>query len=181
MADLVTWNTVKTRLGLSDSEQINVESLISVASAAADRFTNRNLAAATYTLLIDGSGSKKLLLPDWPINSVSAVYVNSDREYTDESEVTDFVIYPYGMLWRDVVWPEAPQAVKIECNLGFSIVPADLENAVIELVAYYRARQLDNAIGIRSITSPDGINTAFELSMPMAARTILQSYNKVNL
>lgn len=181
MADLVTWSTVKTRLGLDDSEQTNVEALISVASAAADRYTNRNLAAADYTLLLDGTGSKKLLLPDWPINSVSAVYVDRCREYEADTEVADFLIYKHGMLWRDIEWPEVPQAVKVECNLGYSDVPADLENAVIELVAYYRARQLDNAIGIRSITSPDGINTAFELSMPMAARTILESYKKVNV
>ncbi len=181
MADLVTWSTVKARLGLDDSEQTNVEALISVASAAADRYTDRNLAAADYTLLLDGSGSKRLLLPDWPINTVAAVYVDTNRKYGVGSEVTDYVTYTHGMLYRAGGWPEQPQAVKIECNLGYSTVPADLENAVVELVAYYRARQLDNAIGIRSITSPDGINTAFELSMPMAARTILEAYKKAEL
>jgi hypothetical protein len=182
MADLVTWEKVQDRLNLDDSEETNVASLISAASAVADSYTGRNLAASTYTLYLDGTGRTILQLPDWPINTITSVNVDTNRSYSDSSLITDYLSYDeIGLLRRESGWPEVPQAIKIVCNLGYNPVPADLENAAIELVAYYRARQRTDAIGIRSITSPDGINTAFELDMPLAARHILDRYRRVEV
>lgn len=180
MAELTTWAKAQERLGYTAGEKAVVEGWIAAACAAADTYTNRKLAAADYTLQLDGPGRQVLQLPQWPINSVTSVHQDATRAFGAATEVTDYVQYDdIGHLWRQTGWSEGRATIQVVCNLGYSTVPADLENAVIELVSYYYERQKAQAIGIRAITSPDGINTAYELEAPLGVRRTFARYRKV--
>lgn len=180
---LVSWQYVKDILGLDASEQAATENLINAASASANRFTNRLLAARDHVRILDGSGRPELLLPEYPINSIARLCIDVTRVFSADSEVTAYLFdAETGQLIYEAGFPEAWQCVKVEWNAGYvpgSTVPTDLQLAVVEIVDWYRNRIRGDAIGIRAIQNPDGIMTQFELDLPLSARSKLGSYVKV--
>jgi len=148
MADLTTWSTVQNRFTLDASRQSETEQLISVASVRAEHYTGRVLAAEDKTFTLDGTGTQKLIIGENPINSVASVYVDSKRNFTADTEVTDYVIRSeLGQLWRDGAWPRGVANIQVTANVGFDTVPADLEESVIQLVGYWLDSPAINWIG----------------------------------
>lgn len=138
MADLTLWATVKSRFDLEDAQQAEVENLISVATARAEHYTGRVLAAEERTFYVSGDGVARLMLEQWPINSVSAVYIDSTQEFAAASEVTDYkIVSDLGALYRAGGWPSGWNNVKITANIGYASIPADLEESVVQLVGYW--------------------------------------------
>lgn len=138
MADLTTWSVVQGRFSLDASEQTEIERLISLATARCERYTGRTLAAADVTLQLDGTGAQTLDLGEWPINSVESVHVDPDRMFGSDSEVTDYVVLSNrGHLYRDDYWTRGTYNVKVVANVGYSTVPDDLEESIVQLVGYW--------------------------------------------
>lgn len=138
MSDLTTWATVQTRLGLTTEQQSEAERYITVASARAEQYTRRVLAADDVNLLLDGSDRIVLDLKEWPINSVSSVKVDPTRQFSADSEVSDYTIRSdLGHLIGRSAWPRGVANIKVEANVGYATVPADLEESIIQLVGYW--------------------------------------------
>lgn len=138
MADLTTWATVQTRLNLDASQQAETERYITVASVRAEQYTRRTLAAVDDTFLLDGTGRVALDLGQWPVNSVTSVHVDNTRAFTPDTEVTDYIIRSdIGHLVGATSWPRGIANVRVVANVGYTSVPADLEESVIQLVGYW--------------------------------------------
>jgi hypothetical protein len=77
------------------------------------------------TVVLDGSGTETLLLPDWPVSDLT---VN-----VEGVPVTDFeVSAPSGVLRRYARWPDKLGAIAVLYTHGYDPIPADIADAVLE-------------------------------------------------
>lgn len=176
---LTDFATVKARLPqVLDTDQSEIEALIDAASALANQYARRRLAAREYTVELDGSGRDTLVLPAYPIGEVSAVYIDSARAFPDASAVTDYVRYDdEGILYRAAGWPAEKKNVRVVYTAGLDPVPADLRDAVLEVVAYNLRRfRGDAIIGVKSMSLSQGLTTQYELTIPVNAQRVFESY-----
>jgi hypothetical protein len=174
---LVTWATAKARLGLVDADQDQTVFLINSASRKANDYARRHLAAADYVVRLDGSGRPTLVLPQYPVNSITDVRIDPDRGFGVDTVVTDYVSYDsVGVLYRTSGrWPRGRQVIQVTYNAGYSHVPEDLQEAVLEAVAWSLRRIASNQIGTRSL-SGDGMTAEYELTIPTNAQRVFESY-----
>jgi hypothetical protein len=178
---LTTWARAKLFLALQDSDQTMAEYLINGATEIAEDLARRKLKARVLTQDLDGSGREKLIVPTYPINSVTSLYQDSARAFgvsTLLTEGTDFLVYSdegflvnlYG------VWPEGRKTIRLTWPGGLTTVDERLQDAAIECVSWNLKRFRGSSIGVRSISAPDGLNTAMELEIPLNARRVFESY-----
>ncbi|TVQ38478.1 MAG: hypothetical protein EA384_09100 [Spirochaetaceae bacterium] len=178
---LVSWEEVQERLAMADGDHVAIEPLIDTASARANTYTGRKLAARVQTLVLDGPGSCKLILPDWPINSVTSVHVDPTRVWAPEYEVTDFVAYAEtGILLRNSSWGTGRQTIRIIANLGYETVPDDLRESIIQLVAYWNGSPGIGWISAAESVRGGAYQTHYvgQLDLPFQVRTIWDSYRR---
>jgi hypothetical protein len=177
---LVTWEKLKSLFGIStDDSQPHYEDLINSASAVANRYTGRRLAARDYTVVLDGCGCKSLLLPEYPVQSVTSLFIDTTRTFSTEAEITDYLLYAeHGEIYYEGLFPDVRQSVKVIYNAGFNPIPEDLQAAVAEIVAWMERRLYEKGvgIGIRQIQGPAGGSTEYEMTIPLAAQRKLDLY-----
>jgi hypothetical protein len=142
--DLTTLEKVRAHIGTDVDARVDatLAALISSSSAWVVSQLGRNILSATYTETRDGDGSRRLLLKNFPVSSVTSLSVDgvtiparaslSDDGYVLRSDGLDLVGY---------VFARGVQNVSIVYVAGYSATPADLEQAVNEHVALrYRDR-----------------------------------------
>jgi hypothetical protein len=135
------------------------------------------------TFTLDGTGWRSLIINEWPINSVASVYIDSERNFGSETEVTDYVIRSnLGQLWRDRVWPRGVANIEVTANVGYDPVPADLEESAIQLVGYWLDAPAINWIG-----GEEGAEAGYQaqytgaMDIPFQVAKIWHEYRKVPL
>jgi len=180
--DLVTWEQVKAVLNLDDDRRELVEFLISAASAQAEKFAGRFLAARDVSLKMDARGGRELLLPSYPVNHTARVSVDPERAFPGDN---DLPVEQYGVkmsagiirLYRGE-FPSGYDMVLFEGNIGYSPVPYDLQQAVIETVSanLRRFAVSGGGVGIKQL-SINGTTTAqYEIDVPVSSRSVFISY-----
>lgn len=178
---LITYNDLETALEIpNSSKQSLYESLINTASMMVKNITGRNLKKDDYELVLDGNGYHSITLPDYPINSVSELNVDINRNFTSDTIVTDFGIYKDVGVIRlyTTLFPTSPLCVKVNYNSGFEVIPPDIKSAVVEIVSFLYNRRNAKLIGKKSVNTGDGISETWELSVPLNALEILNRYKK---
>lgn len=178
---LITWEKAQAILDLEASEQTMTEYFINFASSEAERLTGRTLKANDYTAYLPGTGKATIITPQYPINSVTTLKIDSGRDFgsnTEYTENTDFdVDTESGIIYLfDATFPDIRRSVYLEYNAGFSTVPEDLQFAVIDVVAWNYKRYPGKGIGIRKVQSPDGMQTEMEITIPLSAQRIFDRY-----
>jgi hypothetical protein len=181
--DLVTWETVKAALGLDDDQQVQAESLISAASQYAQNIAGRLLAAQDVELYLDGTGARELKLPSFPVNSIASLRIDRTHEFTVETIVEpEMYSEKNGVirLYRDT-FPQQYRTIYFEGNIGYNPVPADLQEAVIEIVAVLISRYKNGGAGIgglKQISAPGAITTQYfdTNDIPLSARKTILGY-----
>lgn len=176
---LVTWETLQTLLNLDMEEQSRYEKLINAASAVANRYTRRKLKARDYTVILDGTGREELLLPEYPVNSVTNLFIDSSRGFGSETEVTDYLVYEdEAIIVYESLFPSLRKSVKVIYNAGYETVPEDLQIAAVEIIAWMASRMNDSGVGvgIRQIQTPGGGSTEYEMTIPLAAQRKLDFF-----
>jgi len=158
-----------------------LELLINQASQIAETKCKRKLATQSLDVVLDAPiGRKKLLLPEYPVVSVTSVYVDSERAWEAESLVTDYYVdTPSAILHRDVGWGTTAQSVRVVFEAGYETVPPDLQGAIVELILWLKRRQPGGNVGVRTLTDPDGTATEIEISMPLHVQRVLFDYARV--
>jgi hypothetical protein len=185
---LATFAEAKAMFGYDDTEQTKVESLINIASARMELYTGRALKARDSTLYLDGTGTNALIVPEWPINSVAHLYVDSSRVYGSGTEIAtasfsimteEGIIVLSGAIFS---YSGARRAVKLEANLGFATThlryPA-LNGACLEFVEWMKSRVAPGTVGKRGEYSIDRVSVSYETEMPINVRAVLDELRKV--
>lgn len=180
---LIDYTYLKTQLNInSDTKQELYEELINSASLIANQITKRKLKASDKTIILDGNGSNILILKEYPVNSVSELYIDEERVFPITTLINplEYGIYlEEGIikLWN-TVFPDKPQTIKVVCNSGFTIIPNDIKHAVVEIVSFLYRRLNSKTIGQKTVSSNNGITENWETSIPLNALDILLKYKR---
>jgi len=177
---LTTWETAKNMLGFADDQQPAVEFLINAVSAAANRISSRRLKARDYDLHLNGTGRNSIVLPEYPIISLSKVYIDSNQEFPPESEINfDMIsINADGGIVRltNRNFPVGIGNIRIIAKLGYDPVPQDLELAVLEAISYNRRRLESGTTGMRQVSVDGTVTSQYELGLPLSIREVFEGY-----
>lgn len=137
--DLSTLANVKEYLRITDTnDDTLLQKILTRTSEWIQKYCNRTFIATTYTEYYDGDGSNELLLDQFPVNSITSCYDDTDREYGADTAitVTDLIIKDAGLIvYDDGFFNKGDHNIKITYNAGYTTIPADLELACIKLVA----------------------------------------------
>jgi len=179
---LITFAYAQGLFGFAAADQTKVETLIDAASAVANLYTHRALAAADHTETLDGTGKTNLILPQFPVNSVASLYVDTDRSFGATTAITDYQYYTDGEIYYAGGFPDIRKCVKVTWNAGYTIsstVPDDIQIAIAEIVQWYLSKFDGDGVGISAIQNPDGIVSRYERDLPYSARQRLGPYKRV--
>ncbi len=187
---LTTWSRYQAIRGTSlapNSDQTVVEYLINSVTEQGEMIAGRRLKARAYGVGLsspydfDGNGRSRMLLPNFPVNSITSVCIDSSRTFAsaDNLAATDYAFDAESgvltLLWG-FVFIEGLLNVRITHNAGFSTVPDRVQLAVIEAVAWNLSRVRGSNIGLRTVSSSaGGISSSYEIEMPLSARRVFES------
>ena len=154
---LVTLKDVKAFVDLrsSDHDEVLKQFINYLSEMVENSWCYRKIKSATYTdELYDGNGTRHLLLRQWPVTAVSSLI--GEREGSALVDGTDFEIEKdEGIiaLIEDGDLPKFPlsiHGIKITYTAGFTVVPADLQMAVLKAVHQEYKRWDKGATGLLS-------------------------------
>lgn len=181
---LISLETARAWFSDLPSVDADLERLIGAASSAAERISRRRLAARDLVVTLDSYGHRTLVLPVYPIQSITHVRIDSSGEFGADTAVTDYVSdAERGMLLRRAGWPRGWQNIQVSYRGGIEVdqVHEEIQRAVAVTAKWMHRREQEQAVGVRSITSPDGINTAIDMLIPVEARSVFEAIQEVRI
>lgn len=155
-----------------------------------ENYIKRTLSYEETTRYLDGPGTEVLVLPDYPISSLDAIYVDSNRSFGDETEEDSDNYYVDDTAGRieklnGIVWPAGRRNIKITYTKGFSSIPDDLRLAGLEVAAikWNESHQGDKRIGVIQSTlrfsEESQTNTFLRTELPKPTQDVLNKYRKI--
>lgn len=182
MADeLTTFAQCQAIFKPASADQDMIETLITAASVWANNYTSRKLKAQTLTEYYDGDGSATLFLNEYPINSVTSIHQDADREFASDTLIDsgDYVYYAdrRKVIGTDTLWYSGIQTIKVIYNAGYAVIPIDLENAMHILIDYWYKSYDAHRFGVTSVGVADS-RIAYEADIPQQVKNILAPYVK---
>ena len=146
-----------------------VTKFINSVSAQFNSLTKRLLKARVITGYYDGDGSPVFMAPQYPINIITSIHIDSDRAYGDDTliDAETYVHYSDGLIRADEdYFSKEPQAVKIIYNAGYgydgAALPGDMITAAEDQIKWLYKRWLKNQEGIEAVTTMNGTTTITE-------------------
>ena len=180
-ADLTTYANVKEYLGLTDdNDEDFIGNLITRASDFIAKYCRRVFQDADYTEYYNGVGNRSICLKQYPVNSVASLHDDLDREYGTDHLIatTDYVIdEDAGILTLDGYrFGAGLKNIKVVYNAGYATIPANLEQACIELVSMkYNTKESE---GIKSEKIGSYSVSYSEAEIPATIKATLTKYIK---
>jgi hypothetical protein len=182
---LVSRDTVLQRLGLDESNVDRVDVLIEWIQDRAELLIGRKLEQAEFTWYLDGTGSNRIVLPVAPITELTALYIDTSREFTDAESTDDYYTnMDNGIITLyNTTTPRMPIVVKVEATAGYTedTLPASLKFAFIEAIKWNLSRWNDGYFGRTNQSTPDGIQVGYEMVLPMGVQRVFESYREVHI
>ena len=171
--DLTTLAKVKLYLDLKmqDADPL-LQQLITSSSAWIKNTLNRDVTQASYTQSFDGRGGKAICLPQYPVTAVSSVSVDGVA-----LAASDFVATDYGVELTSGNFPRGAGRVTVAWTAGYATIPADLDQACVELVAW-RYKEIPNLKTSSKIIGGENINFQ-TTAMPSQVEQLLRQWRKV--
>lgn len=177
-----------------------LERNINSVSSMISKYCNRKFIADTYSEFYKGSGRQKLVLNQYPINTITSVavdsanltagtdYVTSDSTYLDQGIVfkNDGWTW-YGYLTGLVGELTAPvDNIGVVYSAGYTLTPESartlpwgLEDACISMVADTYGTQQDSTVGLKHLTQGKLTYIWSEEQLIKQYSSVLDAYKKV--
>lgn len=171
--DLTTVPALKAWLGITaTTADDQLQRLVTAVSVGVAGFLGRDLHSQERTETFDGTGSDLLLLRQVPVTAVARVLVDGQ-----ELPATSYRMTPLSLVRLGSWWPVGWDNVQVTYTAGYTDVPPDVEQAVLEICGY-RWREKDR-IGLASKGFGQETTTFHLTDMPESARSVLLSYRRV--
>ncbi|MFC8276256.1 hypothetical protein ACFUJR_27745 [Streptomyces sp. NPDC057271] len=131
----------------TEEETATAELLIELAQGVIEDETGQPLEQSTDTVILDGpteddarysggTGSRKLILPRWPVTAVESVTLTEDGEELVFGKDADYTWSAAGILHRrGAEWPTHDRAVEVVYTPGYAPVPAGPKRICLRLAA----------------------------------------------
>jgi hypothetical protein len=167
---LTTLENLKTYLGDPKDQDVLLTRLAEAASSYFETLTGRKFAAAEYAETQVGTGTDVIIPKHYPVNEVSALTINGEPigasiDGRSGHYLVDSVIHLRG-------YRAAPGAlVAVTYTAGYQTIPADVEQAVIEIAALrHKSRTL------KSGEDSGSFIPVFQL--PASIQTVVEAYRR---
>lgn len=186
---LVSTTSMTTYLGiaLGSTEESECDLLINSASILAAIMCGRGLdtngvsrfISTSRTEYYDGDGSDTMYVRAYPISAVASLYVDPDRDYGSTTLVDsgDYVYYANeGKVCTDgALLAGGRKSIKITYTGGYTTAPADLQQAIKELVMFWYKRNTDKRVGVASMSVGDK-SMSYETNIPDSVKATFNRY-----
>ena len=166
LADAKVWLAEKAETTTYDAI---ITDFINSVSAQFNKLTHRLLKDRVITGYYDGNGSMEFMTPQYPINLITSIHIDTDRAYEDDTLIDSdtYVFYEDGLIKSDDnSFSAEPQAVKIIYNAGYgydgAAIPADILIAAKDQIKWLFRRWRKNQEGIEAVTTTNGTTTQTE-------------------
>jgi len=169
MTDLTTLTNVEAWLGLppGNADEALLQRLVTSASGFVESWCGRQFAQAAYTETRHGTGGWRMPFANPPVTAVTGVTI-------DGQAVTGFSFTPTILALDDCRFTGK---VVLSYVAGYATIPAELEQAVIELAAMAYREKDRTGLSSHNVA---GETTAFIIKdMPPRVATVLTLYRKV--
>jgi len=162
LAEVKTWVQIES---ITTTWDKILEKFIDSVSWQFNSFTKRRLKARDLTEYYEGNGTCKFMSPEYPINSIASLHIDSGRDYGDDTLI-DAEAYTFtkdGFIILDSsTFSNSPKAIKLVYNVGYITIPSDLEVAVLDQIKWLLKRHRGNQEGITTETTINGSVTVTE-------------------
>jgi len=187
---LVNLEEVRIHRDIPDKYVNLIEFLINSRSLAFEKkCRGRVFIEATYTTLyLDGTGTKMLLIPHYPITSISTVHEDDVllSGGADYDTSYDYVIYGAegeGYLWKEARWSKGLKNVKLaSLKAGYVLtsIPSDLKLAAMIMIEKEFQKHLNKAGAEETRVFPDASIT-WNFSQDEYVKKVLSRYRRPSL
>jgi hypothetical protein len=180
--DLTDLDSVRAFLGVSGTgdDALIEDALIPAYSQAVQSWLNRTIAAASYTAVLDGKGTRRILLKNYPVTAIASLSIDgivipaaAGPPYCRGYVFNEHAVSLYGYWF-------APGFgnVQISYTAGYTSTPADIAQATIEWIAdAYKSR---DRIGQRSKSLQGSEVVSYDITpMPKRVEMMLKQYRLV--
>lgn len=184
---LTTLAFAKTYLkipALETSQDSIVEFWINTSSQEIESSTNRKLKSQSITEYQHGRNGNIILLKEWPITSVTSLYIDSSADFgsdtlidSDGYRISDDL---NSIVLLNQMFPNGFNNIKIVYTAGYSSVPSDLENACLWLVSYYHKMRETGDIGRTSKGKGDESTTILQ-NAPQNVKDAINRYKRMEI
>jgi hypothetical protein len=135
-------------------------------------------AATNQTVVLDGHGTRWLLLPEVPVTDVDSVTLYdglSGETLLTEGADEDYTWTADGRLYRvNTIWPRTPQAITVQYDYGYSTVPSPVRMVAVQVAGRIFAQGLARQESIGGYSLTYGADQAFMLTA--AEERVLSRY-----
>lgn len=171
--DLTNLNAAKNWMGLTAAgDDALLSRLITAVSAFIQSWLNRTLASAAYTETRNGTGTKRLVLANYPVSAVASVTADGVAVPS-----YNYVFDQYGVELACGTFARGTGNVVVQYTAGYAEVPADIEQACIELVQLKYKRRLNPDVNSKT-QGGEAISFA-STDMPQGVKDALAQYKRV--
>lgn len=171
--DLCTLEEVRPYLATTGTgDDAILTRMITACSAAIAQYVSRTLLSSTFTKRLDGTGTKVLMVPDYPISSIASLAVDGLAVPANAYVFSnDTIVHQTGVFERGIA------NVEITYTAGYAAIPDDIKQACIELVCYrYKER---SRIGEVSKSMGGQTVSFLQKDLPNFVKMILDPYRRV--
>lgn len=173
----------------TDNDSI-IRLLINAASDRIETFLNRKLIKTVYTEFKDGHRNNRYLLNNWPVNSITDIFVDSQRAFAAGTALDsgNFAIdfdekgEGIGIVRFDGIFPAATRNVKIVYDAGYLDpatseldLPNEIRLACVYMVQYYFKRQGNEDI-VQASKSKGDETVGLNNDMPPFVQNLLKDH-----
>jgi hypothetical protein len=160
-----------------------LELIINAVSTRFDTETGRNLKEATYTAIkLDGSGSKYLELPNYPVKADAITSIKEDGIALTQN--TDYYLYHTnfdGYLEKadGSLWNRGQKNIELTDTAGFNPIPDDIKIEALKQAGADFQTQKGKTWGEQSRTFPDGSVSFQSQDLLPSVKTVLNRYARM--
>ena len=184
---LISLIDVKDVIGIDQAENANnekLERMINAASWFCNNYTHRKLKSRALTEYYSGDGTNTLLTNEYPITVLTSIYDDLARAYGADTLIDsgDLVIVPDGLAYSIVydggAFLPGVRNLKVTYTAGYVTIPYDLQEAALELCAFYWDNFESKLFGKVAITLADGSIRQETTNIPRSVLKILDLYKR---
>lgn len=192
---LVSLATAKTHLGipaLDTTQDTRIEMLVNTASQLIADYSDRVLVYSSYDVRRDGRRADRLVLPEWPVVAITAVYDDPAWDFS-----TQTLIDPteYGVEEDSVLvlkngrkFQRANRNVRVTYTAGYQLItggpglpiPSTLSYACLMVVDWLDLIKSDRRLGVTS-KGKNGESISFSDQLPPQITAMLADFVRAEI